>query len=195
MPRIAMFCVISLAGGALLAALWGLPALGQPSGKPGENSSGPKGRVAATVNGKPIYLNSLNSPDIAKTRRKLYELERSMLLKVVLERLRKERPNEFRNGKIYLTEDDIRRIYGEAGLSSRGTLASFRGRIRDYLIRSKTQQMEDAQFNEAVRKGYVTSSLTAPPPYFFRLKRVKRPGTTLGPENAAVTVVEFSDFQ
>lgn len=191
MPRIAKFCIVSIAGGSLLAALWGLPALG----KPGRNTDVAKGRVAATVNGDPIYLDSLNSPDIAKTRRKLYGLERRILQKVVLERLRKEKPKEFDNGKIYLTEDDIRKVYREAGLSGRGTLESFRGRIRGYLIRSKTQQMEDAQFQEAVRKGYVTSSLTAPPPYLFRLKRVKRPGTTLGQDNAAVTVVEFSDFQ
>ena len=195
MPRIAKLCIVSLAGGSLLAALWGPPAIGKPGAKSERTSSGPRERVAATVNGEPIYLNTLNSPDIAKTRRKLYGLERSMLRKVVLEKLRKEKPNEFRNGKIYLTEDDIRRVYMEAGLSSRGTLASFRGRIRSYLIRTKTQQMEDAQFQEAVRKGYVTSSLIAPPPYLFRLKRVNRPGTTLGPKNAAVTVVEFSDFQ
>ena len=151
--------------------------------------------MAAIVNGKPIHLDSLNSAEIAKTRRKLFGLERTMLQKIVLEKLRKERPKEFGNGRIYLTEDDIRRVYNESGLGSRGTLDSFRDRIREYLIRTKTQQMEDSQFRQAVRKGYVTTRLTPPPAYLFRLARVNRPGTTLGPDNAAVTVVEFSDFQ
>ena len=175
--------------GVLLIAFWGHSAMA------GESGDSDNGRVAAIVNGKPVYLNDLNSAEIAKTRRQLYSLERAMLQKIVLEKLRKEKPKEFSEGKIYLTEDDIRRVYNEAGLSSRGTLDSFRDRIRDYLIQGKTRKLEDGQFNEAVRKGYVTSRLTPPPAYHFRLARVNRPETTLGPVNAAITVVEFSDFQ
>lgn len=183
--------ITSLAGCMVLAAFGCTAAMAKPKAKSGPT----QGEVAAIVNGKPIYLESLNSPDIAKTRRKLHGLERGMLQKTVLAKLRKERPKEFSHGRIYLTEDDIRKVYLEAGLSSRGTLDSFRGRIRDYLMRSKTEQLENAQFRKAVRKGYVTSRLKPPPPYLFRLARVNRPGTTLGPNNAKVTVVEFSDFQ
>lgn len=194
--RIAKLSLIPLAAGLLLAASLGAPATAKPKKDAvSSKDSAPKGQVAAVVNGKPIYLESLNSPDIAKTRQKLYGLELSMLQKVVLKQLRKERPKEFSNGKIYLTEDDIKKVYREAGLSTRGTLESFRGRIREYLVRSKTRQMEEAQFRKAMRKGYVTFRLEPPPAYLFRLARVNRPGTTLGPANATVTVVEFSDFQ
>ena len=197
MHRILPHCRVSyrvpilLLGGIVLFLLGGVSTIAKPDGK----STPSKGRVAAVVNGKPLYLESLNSPDIAKTRRQLYGLERRMLQKVVLERLRKERPGEFNRGKIYLTEDDLVRVYNEGGLSSRGTLDSFRGRIRDYLIRTKSQERDDALFAKAMRMGYVTPRLETPSPYLYRLRRVNRKGTTMGPQDAKVTLVEFSDFQ
>ncbi len=151
------------------------------------------GLVAALVDGEPVYLNRLNSPGIAKARRELFALERGMLQQVVLERLRREKPKEFRRKKIRLTEAEIALIYEQAGLRGKGTLESYRKRIRAYLTRSKTRAMDDALFAKAVRKGYVTSYLTPPPPYRFRLKMVER-AASLGPKNAPVRVVEFSDF-
>jgi hypothetical protein len=152
------------------------------------------GLVAALVEGEPVFLDKLNSPDIAKTRRQLFSLERGMLQQVVLERLRKEKPKEFRGNKIRLTEAEITLVYEQAGLRSKGTLDSFRERIRAYLTRTKIRKMDDALFAKAVRKGYVTSYLTPPPAYRYRLNMVER-AASLGPKNAPVRVVEFSDFQ
>ena len=189
--RVPSLFLIPLLGGIMLLPPGGAPTMA----KPGDKSTPSNGRVAAIVNGKPLYLESLNSPDIAKTRRQLYGLERRMLQKVVLEKLRKERPREFNTGKINFTEAEIAKVYKEAGLSSRGTLDSFRDRIRDYLIREKTKVMEEELFAKATRLGYVTPRLESPPPYLYRLKRVNRKPSTLGPHDAKVTVVEFSDFQ
>ncbi|MCZ6473527.1 MAG: hypothetical protein O6934_08825, partial [SAR324 cluster bacterium] len=72
--------------------LWpGLSAHGQAA----RQSGGREAQLAAVVDGQPIYLDKLNSPDIASARHKLYRLEQTLLRQVVLERLEKSMPKEF----------------------------------------------------------------------------------------------------
>lgn len=177
-----------LAGLALLA----LAALPAAAAKPAKKEAGD---VAAILNGKPVYQDTLNSPDLAKARREVYRLEEQMLRRVVLGRLAKEKPKEFAPPRIEVTDEEVRQVYEQARLKSRGTLDSFKGRIRAYIVRNKGEQQERELFEKAVRKGYVKPLLKSPPPFLFRLAAVKRGATTRGPAKARIHIVEFSDFQ
>ena len=186
---------------ALFAVAACLAAL--PAGAAGDKKNAPQplgtnleqGTVAAVLGGKPIYRQRLNSPDLAKARKEVYQLEQRLLQRTVLERLQRERPKEFTPKAPTVSEKEIQKVYREAGLKGRGTLDSFRGRIAAYLIRNKTAAQEGALFEKAVRKGYVKSLLKAPPPYLFRLKPVRRAAASRGPSGAPVLIYEFSDFQ
>ena len=152
------------------------------------------GLVAATLDGEPIALESLNSPEIAKARRKLYRLEQSLLRQKVLETLSRTKPKEFARPDVKISEEEIRQVYKRAGLEKKGTLDSFRGRIRAYLLRNRSAEIENELFAKAERKGYVKSYLSPPPAYLYKLRQVVRAGTR-GPRHAPVHIVEFSDFQ
>ncbi len=93
-----------------------------------------------------------------------------------------------------MSEQEIRQIYEGAGLKSKGTLDSFRARIRAYVRRNKGEAQERQLYEKAVRKGYVKSYLRSPPPFLFRLAPVERKGVW-GPADAPIHIIEFSDFQ
>ncbi len=178
---------------ALLLAALALAATAV-NAEPAAQSGKRRTTIAATVDGKPVYRDKLNSPDIAKTRQQLYQLEQAMLRQMVLEKLGREKPGEFAFKDIKISEKEVRQVYLDAGLKDKGSLDAYRERIRAYLVRNKIRELEDALFRKAVSRGYVKSFLTVPPPYMYRLKKVRRPASH-GPANAPVQMVEFSDFQ
>ena len=148
----------------------------------------------ATIKGQTVTREDINTAEIAKTRKKLYDLEQAELMRVAINRLRKLHPKTFPEGDFKITSDEIQTIYDKAGLSKRGPLVAFEDQIRDYLIATKERNHQTILFAKAVKMGYVKSLLSEPPAFDFRLPFVSRKASQ-GPENAPVHIVEFSDFQ
>lgn len=150
--------------------------------------------LAATVDGEPIYMEDLNSPEIYKERRKLYKLEQQRLRRMVAAKLRKSKPKEFGAPDISISEEEIREVFKDSKLKSRGPLSAYREQIEVYLTRRKNTEIDTFQYDLAVAKGYVKIRLRAPPVYLFRIEAVERKASQ-GPRNAPVRIDEFSDFQ
>ncbi len=190
---------VGLLGLLALLALHPLPALGKGRNEGGKEQVGTnlgnQGPVAARLGGEAIYRNKLNSPDLAKARQEVFQLEQKLLREQVIARLMRERPKEFRIRPIDVSEREIRKVYDQAELEKKGSLASFRERIRAYVIRNKAAAQQEALFAKALRKGYLQSYLQAPPPYLHRLAPIDRKATTRGAPDAPIHMVEFSDFQ
>jgi len=90
-----------------------------------------------------------------------------------------------------VTEDDIQAIYRANRSRLRGqTLDDVRGQIRDYLESSRRVEAEKTLQDRLAEEYSVRYNL---PP--FRLVIDNEGAPALGPEDAAVTLVEFSDFE
>jgi protein-disulfide isomerase len=186
MPLVVRRISFFLALLALVAApRWNSEAGAAPDGSP---------RVAATVDGRPIYANELTDREIHEARGKVFDLETTKLRKVVLKQLRETRPKEFSVPEIKIGDDEIRGLYEQANLGKRGTLEDLREQIRAYLTQQKLDDVEERYYRKAVQLGYVTSNLEQPEEFLVSLPEVTRPGSR-GSRDAPVQIVEFSDFQ
>ena len=151
-------------------------------------------RVAATVDGRPIYLDDLTDREIHEARGKVFELESAKLRKVALKQLRETRPKEFAVPDVKISDDEIRNLYEQANLSKRGKLEDLSEQIRAYLAQQKLGDLDEQHFRKAVRLGYVKSNLEEPADFLVTLPEVTR-ASSRGNREAPVQIVEFSDFQ
>lgn len=149
---------------------------------------------AVIVRGKPIFMAELNSPEIYKARKELFRMEGAVLREKVLGELRRAIPGEFSVPLVVVSPKEVEEFYLRAGLNGRGSLESYRQRIQDHLILKRTEAINQSQFQAAVAKGYVINHHRPPPAFLVKLKRVRRKAS-FGPHDAAVQMVEFSDFQ
>ncbi|MDH4121715.1 MAG: DsbA family protein [Deltaproteobacteria bacterium] len=152
------------------------------------------GRVAAQVDGQPLYAEEMNSADLYAARKQVYALEMAALRHQALEVLRAKRPGQFPAPRVRVSDKEVETFYQKANLRQRGSLADFKDSIREYITAQKTAQAEQEQFNQAVAQGLIQPRLAPPPPFLFRIKQVKG-AASRGPQNARVVLVEFSDFQ
>ena len=178
----------------LFGALMGI--LGVPSITAAERTAKPRppGAVAAEVEGQAIFREELNSAEIFELRKRLFDMEQASLRRLALKRLREKKPREFPIGPVRISDREVREFYGQAKLKGRGTLKELTERIREYLANAKREKFDSEQFAFAVLKGNIKSYLSPPPVFLHRTRFVRR-AASLGPENAPVHIIEFSDFQ
>ena len=150
--------------------------------------------VAGEVVGQPILREELNSPDIFKLRKRLFDMEQASLRRLTLKRLREKKPREFPLSALEISDREVRAFYVQEDLKRRGSLKELAERIRAYLAIGKRKKIDTEQFDSAVAKGYVKSYLSPPPVFLHRIPFVRR-AASRGPEDAPVHIVEFSDFQ
>jgi protein-disulfide isomerase len=158
--------------------------------------------VVATYSGKTLTLGELDQ----KIATRLFELRRESLEQVVLEDLvgmeakkRGMTSEQFLKEEIEAktpppSEEEVQRFWENVKpqLPPDATLEQFKDRISQQLSRPKQQERARQVFAELKQKANVEIKLAAPMP---PKKEVEPTGPSKGPENAAVTIVEFSDFQ
>lgn len=152
-------------------------------------------RVAAVVDGKPIYLDELNSSRLHTLRQQLFQLEMVALVEKSMDRLRKSHPKEFEVPKVTVTEDQAKELYTQAHLENKGPFKELKKDIISYLEGRAKEEAIYKQFQTAVSKGYIKVNLSEPPELIYTVEAIKRPASSQGSENASVYIVEFSDFQ
>ncbi|HYO54424.1 thioredoxin domain-containing protein [Archangium sp.] len=94
-------------------------------------------------------------------------------------------------------EEEIKKLYDEAKgrLPPGTTYEQVKPQIVDFLTGSKKQERAREFFNELKKTANVQITLPEPPKAPVERKQVAATGAAKGPENAPITIVEFSDFQ
>jgi protein-disulfide isomerase len=155
--------------------------------------------VVATMKGEKITMADLDETAGAQ----VYQARRQALDQLIMERLIKQAAQkksmteeQFLKSEIddkVPTPDDaqINEMYerSKAQLPPGATIEEYKGRIADFLTRPQKQEKAKALFEQLKQEAEVKISLTEP------RKKVEAKGPARGPEKAAITIVEFSDFE
>jgi protein-disulfide isomerase len=165
------------------------------------------GSVLAIVDGQALsrtVVDEAVSKASFEVRQQYYDLQRQILDKVIIDRLVEKAAKESGKTKEALlkaeiddkvkpvTSDDIHTLF-EADKARMGgkTEDQVRGQIEQYLKGQRTQDQKDAFESELKRKAKVQVKLEPP----RQTVEIPQGWPSVGPENAPVTIVEFTDYQ
>ncbi len=166
------------------------------------------GTVLASVNGQPIRVEAINErmkSYVYKLERRIYTVRKQILDRRINDLLilaeatkRKVGPEEIVRTEItekikQPTEAEIAKFYAENKERINGDLASTRTGISTYLQQQQQEQLEK-ELADRLRAGAKLLMLLkepAPPAMIVAVGN----GAVRGDPNAAVTVIEFTDFQ
>ncbi|MFY9571674.1 MAG: thioredoxin domain-containing protein [Blastocatellia bacterium] len=167
-----------------------------------------RSRVFATVNGKPVTSGDVEDslrPLIFSVQDQVYNLRKQSLdVKINDSLLEQEAKKRNVNADALfeaevvprvkpVTEDDARKFYQENKARVQGSFDEFRARIVEYL-KNREQGNAASAYAEQLRKGAVVQVYLKPPdPPVFDIAIDDRPWR--GGARAAVTIVEFTDFE
>ena len=166
------------------------------------------GTVLAAVNGDPIRVDLINErmkAYVYKLQMRIYAVEKSAvdrrindLLLIAEANKRKIGPEEIVRAEVTdklkpPTEADVTNFYNENKARINGDLATARPAIASYLQQQQQEKLETA-LSERLRTGArVQMVLKEPVPQALNVNAANGPAR--GDANAAVTIVEFTDFQ
>jgi protein-disulfide isomerase len=166
------------------------------------------GTVLAAVNGDPIRVDMIDErmkAYVYKLQMRIYAVEKSALDRRINDLLliaeankRKIGPEEIVRAEVTdklkpPTEADVANFYNENKARITGDLASARAAIANYLQQQQQEKLETA-LSERLRAGAkVQMLLQEPAPQVLNVSASNGPAR--GDANAAVTIVEFTDFQ
>ena len=166
------------------------------------------GAVVATVAGQPVTAGILNErvkPIIYRLRLNTYGIEKAALDRTVDDLLliaeankRSVAPEEIVRSEItnkihQPTEADVAKFYGDNKARINGDLASARNQIAGYLFEQERARLEHA-LSDRLRKGADIRVLFSEPEPPVQMISVDGEPSR-GDVNAAVTIVEFTDFE
>ena len=168
----------------------------------------PPGTVLAAVNGDPLRVDTINE----RTRAYVYKLEMRIyaVRKQVLDRRindllivaeankRKVGPEEIVSAEItnkikVPTDTEVSTFYAENKANIKTDLAGARPAIVSYLQQQQQEKLENALAEKLRARSKVQVLLKEPEPP--QLNVSIGTGASRGDQNAAVTVIEFTDFQ
>ncbi|MBI3651228.1 MAG: thioredoxin domain-containing protein [Acidobacteria bacterium] len=165
-------------------------------------------RLFATLNGEKITSGDVEDalrPLIFEAQEQIYELKKAQLdVRINDLLLEQEAAKRKITTKALLdqevitkirkpTEAEARKFYDDNTEKIAGTFAESKDKIIEYLTQQEQQKSEDA-FAESLRKtANIEMNLREPDPPVLSIAIDDRP--TRGGANAAVTIVEFTDFQ
>lgn len=132
-----------------------------------------------------------------------FDMRRQKLDQIVMERLVKaeaakkgQTEEQFYKAEIddkvaQPSDEQVNKLFEEskARLPPGSTVETYRGQIVDFLTRNQKQEKARELFERLRKENNVAIKLTEP------RKQVEASGPARGPENAKVTIVEFSDFE
>ena len=166
------------------------------------------GTVLAAVNGDPIRVDLINErmkAYVYKLQMRIYAVEKSALDRRINDLLliaeankRKIGPEEIVRAEVTdklkpPTEAEVANFYNENKARINGDLPSARPAIVSYLQQQQQEKLETA-LSERLRTGAkVQMLLREPAPQVLNVSAANGPAR--GDANAAVTIVEFTDFQ
>lgn len=166
------------------------------------------GTVLAAVNGDPIRVDPINErmkSYVYKLQMRIYAVEKSVLDRRINDLLliaeankRKIGPEEIVRAEVTdklkpPTEADVANFYNENKARIKGDLATARADIANYLQQQQEEKLETA-LSERLRTGAkVQMLLKEPGPPVLNVSAGNGPAR--GDANAAVTIIEFTDFQ
>jgi protein-disulfide isomerase len=165
--------------------------------------------VLATWNGGKITSKELDEAvgsQLEELDKKRFELRRNALETQVLQTLVKAEASKVNqteeqwlkaqiDGKVKQpAEEDIKKVFDEnqARMPPGSTLEGMRSQIVDFLTQDQKRELARTIFDNLKKTANVQILLKEPP---RPRKQVEPKGPSRGPENAKVTIVEFSDFQ
>jgi len=166
------------------------------------------GTVLAAVNGDPIRVDMINvrmKAYVYKLQMRIYVVQRSAvdhrindLLLIAEANKRKIGPEEIVRAEVTdklkpPTEADVANFYNENKARINGDLPSARAAIATYLQQKQEEKLETA-LSERLRPGAKVQMLL-PEPVPPALNVSASNGPARGDANAAVTIIEFTDFQ
>ncbi len=164
--------------------------------------------VVARIDGTEITLAEIDRPiqgELQKHREQMYQLRSNSLEQIVAERLlEKEAARRGVSADELLQQEVFAKVGGPSDEELLAFYEQFKGmpgvppfedakeRLRQIVSQEKTREATQAFFDRLKKEAKVEILLAEPEP--LRME-VAAKGPSRGPENAPVTIVEFSDFE
>lgn len=166
------------------------------------------GTVLGAVNGEPLRLETINErmkPYAYKMEMRLYEIRENLLNRRINSQLITAEAEKRKVGSEEIfrvevtdkikppTDDEVKKFFEENKAKINGDLNSARTAIITYLQEQQQEKLETALADKLRAAGKVQVMLKEPEPPVMNVSLGS--GASRGDQNAAVTIVEFTDFQ
>lgn len=161
--------------------------------------------VAATINGKPVYLEEVDQAFGGKVAEQIYSLRRRVLDSIIEQKVLEQAAAEKKvtvdellkqeiTGRVpEPSDEEIKAIYDANKDRFEGTFEEAKGIISASLKRNR-ENIQQQQFLAGLQQKHKVEIKLEKPPV-ARVTVSVDDDPCLGPENAKITLIEFTDFQ
>jgi len=152
-----------------------------------------KNPVLITIDGKAVHLEDIRDKKTHALTLQLYQHLQTILPEYALKQLQKNHKDISPTPEVTISEKEIRDFYELNNLQAQGTLKDYTPKIKQFMTQRRHALIVAAQYQDAIKKGWVTSHIEAPSDYLTSASAST--AALRGNEEAKVMLLEFSDYQ